>query len=625
MSLQSLLSSPTPSADAILNAADTTLKSTPTSSTAQRARIIALLHLDRYRDALDTLTSASDILPSTPLEHAYALYKLGRLDEARDICKNQSSRGLQHVAAQAAYRAEDFVTASTIYAALASGVNGDGEGEDQHEADSERDVRVNALAAAAQSVWAGQTRRIGKQQRTDLEAFDCAFNLACMHVARGELRQADVLLKRARDLCEAEEMAEEDRRGEVAAIECQKVYVLLRMGKIEEARTLAGSVDLEDVGDEGTRFVAKSNLMVGQEEGNAYLRLREFNEAAKIKVADQPFEFQDSVLQWNRMAIDGAAGKRVTARDGHACDADVAAAGVFGAYKVAGGKSDKSGLKTLLSNLEATKDVGLVLTVVQMYITAGKHATAADVFSRFLARSDDALRFAPGIVAVTVALNKHLGRTRATRSELHTAAQHWLHSTTDITPLNAELLKTAGAALLPAHRADAEEIFQRLATHDSSDPIAKAGLAACRAQHVDLPSVASLTSGIDAAALENSGVPRVHAPRASIAVPKKRTADAPPAQTQVQQGKTKKIRTRASQLPKDFDANKTPDPERWLPMRDRSYYKPKKRKGKAAAAGERGGATQGGVAGVGAGVEDGSRPGSAAGVVQGKRKGKGRR
>jgi signal recognition particle subunit SRP72 len=45
-----------------------------------------------------------------------------------------------------------------------------------------------------------------------------------------------------------------------------------------------------------------------------------------------------------------------------------------------------------------------------------------------------------------------------------------------------------------------------------------------------------------------------------------------------------KKRIRKSRLPKDYDPSKPPDSERWLPLRDRSTYRPKGRKGKQRAA-----------------------------------------
>ena len=53
-----------------------------------------------------------------------------------------------------------------------------------------------------------------------------------------------------------------------------------------------------------------------------------------------------------------------------------------------------------------------------------------------------------------------------------------------------------------------------------------------------------------------------------------------------------------------FDTSKKPDPERWLPLWDRSGYKPKAKKGRGKAGGGGGGATQGGGGGGGAGGEE---------------------
>jgi signal recognition particle subunit SRP72 len=92
-----------------------------------------------------------------------------------------------------------------------------------------------------------------------------------------------------------------------------------------------------------------------------------------------------------------------------------------------------------------------------------------------------------------------------------------------------------------------------------------------------LTSVEKLIAEVDVSSLEFAGAAQP---------PRKRGAedDATPSM------KPKKVRKKKSRLPQNYDPSKEPDPERWLPMRDRSYYKPKGRKGKQKAAA----ATQGG-------------------------------
>lgn len=64
------------------------------------------------------------------------------------------------------------------------------------------DMSVNAAATNAQLIWSGDAYLVpeGKPARGALNAFETAFNAACICSARGELGQALVLLKRSRGM-----------------------------------------------------------------------------------------------------------------------------------------------------------------------------------------------------------------------------------------------------------------------------------------------------------------------------------------------------------------------------------------------------------------------------------------
>lgn len=90
------------------------------------------------------------------------------------------------------YRSEDFQRAAELYESLSrQGA------EVSHE---EVDLRINSSAVDAQLEWAnlGHLARNKKPGRQDLEAFETAYNAACGSLARGELAQADILLKRSK-------------------------------------------------------------------------------------------------------------------------------------------------------------------------------------------------------------------------------------------------------------------------------------------------------------------------------------------------------------------------------------------------------------------------------------------
>ena len=87
----------------LLKECNAALKQSKSNPEVLLIKIIALIKLDRYEDALKVFQDHSDILDKrAPFEKAYALYKLGRLKEARSIAKDSSNdRGLKHVLAQA--------------------------------------------------------------------------------------------------------------------------------------------------------------------------------------------------------------------------------------------------------------------------------------------------------------------------------------------------------------------------------------------------------------------------------------------------------------------------------------------------------------------------------------------
>jgi len=62
------------------------------------------------------------------------------------------------------------------------------------------DLKINNGAVDAQLEWAnlGHLVKNKKPGREDLQAFETAYNAACGSIARGELGQAEVLLKRSK-------------------------------------------------------------------------------------------------------------------------------------------------------------------------------------------------------------------------------------------------------------------------------------------------------------------------------------------------------------------------------------------------------------------------------------------
>ena len=291
--------------------------------------------------------------------------------------------------------------------------------------------------------------------------------------------------------------------------------------------------------------------------------------------------------------------KRLSAQISATTMASVNAISVANAAAHAQNQLGKLGLKSILPLLQKRPcDVGLVLTIIQLYILTNNHGSAIAVLETFFRRLDEStaatdydVRYAPGLVATMVSLYSIQGRKSHIRTELAKAASYWRHKSRS----SISLLRAAGLSLLasssPEDLSFAGEIFDHLLQKDSRDKFSIAGYVAAYATTnksqvqktvEQLTPINRLTAGINVESLESAGVPHLMSTMA-LKINKKRPADSGL--------KRANKRVRKSRLPTDYDTNRTPDPERWLPLRDRSTYRPKGKKGKQKAAA----LTQGGV------------------------------
>ncbi|KXJ92794.1 hypothetical protein Micbo1qcDRAFT_160613 [Microdochium bolleyi] len=625
----------------VLKAANAAIKASKGSNTdAQHTRVVALLKLDRFDDALRAIADAGSALESqASLEKAYALYKTGQHDEADKALRSggsSSSRALRHLSAQIAYRAERFEAAARLYAELEK--NNDGiEGE-------ENDIKINRLATHAQLEWSGAGGVLSEAQkqpsREDLEAFETAFNSACGCIARGDLSKASVLLKRARDLCEAsEDLTSDEKKAELLPIIIQHAYVLARLGKDGEAAALQKSIELPDITEAPTKAVASNNqVAIGDssdaKNNNPYVTQRLAESATTLAGNDKLFEYQAAALRRNKYALDlqcqkfdgvqRATTKTILASSdpeksstaaASPASAEIASLGVISAAAKARLQTGKAALHEILPVLEKRPtDIGLLLTIIQLYVQTSNPGPALDLLDAFLKRLDastaaghEDVRFAPGLVAVAVALYRLQGRQAAIRNELARASTHWRSKTKEDAATSSALLREAGVELLkssdPAHVASAGATFDSLVSSSSSpaskdsNPLAVAGLVASFATTdyakvepylASLTPVERLISGAaDIESLLSAGVatvPTHHSTTtttSSASASKKRGAAAA---TTDDAGKAAGSKKRRIRYPKGFHpgdpGNAKPDPERWLPLRDRSTYRPKGRKGK---------------------------------------------
>jgi signal recognition particle subunit SRP72 len=364
-----------------------------------------------------------------------------------------------------------------------------------------------------------------------------------------------------------------------------------------------------------TKRIAQNNVtLVRDTTTNPYALYKSLHATPVSVDNDRLFDHQDNIVTGNVHAADllvqkydgiiRSASKALSQAPYPSAKPSINLLSVYNAAAHARGQTGTPALKAILPALERRpKDIGLVLTAVQLYVIEGNTTSAITTLEKSLqllegsiSEQDKEVRFNPGLLGILVSLYKLEGRKVQIRAELAKAAAYWR----DHAEAPSSLLRAAAVSLL--HSSDrpdlatAGEVFKALYQKDRNDRFAVAGYVASQAtldyakieSQVDsLPPIDDLISDVDVGALESAGIlppaSTTAAAAAAIAGARKRTSGD-------KQGRAKK-RVRKSRLPKDYDPSKTPDPERWLPLRDRSSYRPKGRKGKQRAA-ER---TQGGM------------------------------
>ena len=87
----------------IIKACNAALKQSKGDQDAQQIKVIALLKLDRYDEALRVLEDGGNALGQrAKLERAYALYKVGDLAQAQEVANSiRDDKAARHVEAQA--------------------------------------------------------------------------------------------------------------------------------------------------------------------------------------------------------------------------------------------------------------------------------------------------------------------------------------------------------------------------------------------------------------------------------------------------------------------------------------------------------------------------------------------
>ncbi|KAI8051283.1 hypothetical protein BDF22DRAFT_692999 [Syncephalis plumigaleata] len=569
----------------VLECCDQLLKLDSQDTDALRAKLVTLIRLDRYHEALKFLDIGMPpaMARERVFERAYCLYRLERLADVEALFKTvdvTTSLQLTHLKAQVAYKMEDFPAAIKLYTILVDNTEKDNP--------NYSDLIANLIAAKAAASVSG-TKLNQKQLQVkpnELETYDQLYNAATLSIANGHLVAAETLLRKASEVCRnsllEQEYTEEEIQEELVTIMAQLAYVDQLIGKSSEAHTIQQKILEAKLGEKTVLAVVANNDVALQQPKSKelYWFLRRLQLASNSKIERKLLFSQRRQMAANRAIMQ---------------------------LWLKNYKSARNMAKRLRSHQPNWPVPYLISAAVPYY--QGKKSRAVDELSNMLAQNSSLLEVRAvlarlaidsGDISKAIELSKgcQLDPTQSDVSllEIMTSVYESIDQSNTADELLSEAIKHSeqqkevlrehhlrrlrGAFYLRNGMGDkAVQDYTVLVKANPDDKEVLVDLVeACAGDKPELARdyVGTLaTPPVRSGQVSNAELATLEASAPGL----KRPNDKPAAPSK----STKVVRKKRANPPaKNVNPDQPPNPERWLPKRERSDYKPKGRKRGAA-------------------------------------------
>ncbi|RWS29899.1 nucleolar protein 56-like isoform X1 [Leptotrombidium deliense] len=539
------------------------------------------------------------------LEKAYCEYRMNEVNTCLQTLKNISEPTLQvkELMAQALYRLERYDECYELYIDLIKN------SEDEYE--DERETNLSAVIASLSLYDNKQNTNIAQLGE---KTYELCYNKACVYLGSGDYKTALSKLNDSEDLCrktlDEEGASEEEIEGELGLIKAQMGYAHQKLNEDDIALKLYTQVLKQKPSDVAVIAVTSNNIVTVNKEQNIFDSRKKMKAAINETLESKLTSAQKSAIAFNNCLL------LMLSNQNEACRKQIQnlkSKSEIDSYIIEAALLCKEKrfndainiLKGVISrsNSKANSSIETSLTLVQLLLNQGHVSEALTIL-----RGLDVITYKLAIVSALVVLYLSLEEKEAAIEVLKDTIKWYKRnkpSSYEVVFLSRE---TARLLILNGKASDAVEILEDLRKSDPTNAKILAQLISAYSQ-VDprkaeeiskqLPPVESHISNTDIDILEASN----WSLGAKYVKKTTKSDQSPAVRLREKRKKKKKI------LPKNYDPNVDPDPERWLPRWQRSTYKKKKDKRGTQSVGR---GTQGAVAAEG---DIPSKPSPKAGVT----------
>ena len=554
----------------------------PDDPEAVHCKIVSLVQLNKFQDAIKLIDSAAKKkdAPQFLFEKAYCLYRLTRYAESQKLLLKlpESDAHVRELSAQILYRLEQYEAAGPAYASLVKEC-----GEDD---DFSSDRAANYAAALSLSP-AVHSENLASLQSNTMEQ---CFNVACCYLSCGEAVKAEETLRKAEKLCreslqEEEDYTDEEIEVELGVVRLELGFALQLQGKVKEANALFSLVLKHKPTDISHSVIASNNIIVLNGDRDVFDSKKKIKVLANEGGSKKMTKLQKLVILYNRCLFSLQTNQLDQCRE------------LVSRLK----SSHPTSELTILAEtalLHREKKILACISIVDLHLKTSRNS--APLLYTVLAQLHlieghtekvcQVLESIPelpkylGAVGVIVSLYSNSGNVERALKILDESVAWWLGRRSDDKETCYSLMMESARYKLQHGRArDAAVVLEKLRSLYPADRSVVANLIAAysrfdpkKAEDLSqtLPK-SEISNSIDVDSLEQ--MPSFRHTRRQLQKP-----DVLPSSTDKPTDpivKQKKKRKRKPHLPKNYDPAVPPDPERWIPLRERSYYRKGRRKG----------------------------------------------
>ncbi|KAG6490491.1 signal recognition particle subunit SRP72-like [Zingiber officinale] len=563
--------------------ADQVLAVAPGDEDALRCKVVALIKSDAIEMALSTIQGSRHLPVDLKFYEAYCLYRQNKLYEAMKLLDGQERNSvILQLESQILYRLGKMEACMDSYEKI-----------QRFKIDS-LDLKANIIAAL---VAAGRSAEVqGTMEALKVKAassFELAYNYACSLIEKKKYAEAEQQLLSARrigqEMLMEEDYADDEIESELAPIAVQLAYAHQLQGRTQEAIEAYTAILNRNPSDYPSLAVATNNLVSLRGTKDVSDSLRRLDRLIEKGSGGKQFQLangldfklssrQKESLYSNRLLLLLQANKMDQAQELVAVLPDMFPDSVMpvllqAALHVREKKVAKAEEVLIqYANKFPDKSMPVLLARAQIAAAAGHY----QISTESLLKVRDIQHMA-ATVATLVSLQERMGDYNGAAGVLDSAIQWWKNAMTEENKLDLIIHEAANFKLNHGREDEASQLYEKLVkSHGNIEALVGLVMTAARTDlekaelyEKQLKQLSGL-KGLNVENLEKtSGAKHVEGPQ----IVKVEVSE------DVKKAKSKK-RKRKPRYPKGFDpANPgpPPDPERWLPKRERSSYRPKRK------------------------------------------------